>query len=59
MEFFAFVESIRARGPCFNSPAAKASAWRYVSSFNLRAPSFAIADAGPLPRQIIEDRFFS
>lgn len=35
--------SIKARGPCFNSPALKASACLYVCSFSFKAPSRAIA----------------
>jgi len=46
---------IKAKGPCFNSPAEKASACIYVSSLIFKAPSLAIAAQGPLPKQIIVD----
>jgi hypothetical protein len=34
--------STSASGPCFSSPAGYASAWMYVISFSLSAPSIAI-----------------
>lgn len=45
--------SIKAKGPCFNSPAEKASAWIQVNSFNFKAPSLAMNPQGPFPKQMI------
>jgi len=51
---FGLSGSIKANGPCLSSPAENASAWIYVNSFNFKAPSFAIAEQGPLPKTIRE-----
>ncbi len=40
-----------ANGPCFSSPAAKASAWMYEISFSFKAPSRAIGKCTPRPRK--------